>query len=91
MVLSAPGAAHPDVSADRRHGTRKWDPWLGLGAHETIYQSIYVQGRGELHRELARCLRTGRAKRRPRVQTRGHIPGMVMLRTTLARARRKTA
>lgn len=63
----------------------------GLGVHETIYQSIYVQGRGKLHRELARCLRTGRAKRRPRVQTRGRIPGMVMLRTTWARARRKTA
>ena len=33
--------------------------------HETIYQSLYVQGRGELRRELARCLRTGRAVRRP--------------------------
>ena len=35
-------------------------------SHETIYQSLFVQGRGELRRELARCLRTGRAKRRPR-------------------------
>jgi IS30 family transposase len=33
---------------------------------ETIYQSIYVQGRGALRRELAVCLRTGRALRRPR-------------------------
>lgn len=35
-------------------------------SHETIYKSLYVQGRGELRRELAACLRTGRAKRRPR-------------------------
>jgi transposase, IS30 family len=35
-------------------------------SHETIYQSLYVQGRGELRRELTRCLRTGRASRRPR-------------------------
>jgi len=35
-------------------------------SHETIYQSIYVQGRGALRRELAVCLRTGRALRRPR-------------------------
>jgi IS30 family transposase len=29
-------------------------------SHETIYQSLYVQGRGALRRELAVCLRTGR-------------------------------
>ena len=34
-------------------------------SHETIYQSLYVQGRGELRRELAACLRTGRALRQP--------------------------
>ncbi len=34
-------------------------------SHETIYQALYVQGRGELRRELARCLRTGRATRKP--------------------------
>jgi IS30 family transposase len=33
-------------------------------SHETIYQTLYVQGRGELRRELAACLRTGRAVRR---------------------------
>jgi IS30 family transposase len=47
---------------------------------ETIYQSIYVQGRGALRQELAVCLRTGRALRKPRRQSgerRGRIPGMV--------------
>ena len=34
-------------------------------SHETIYKSLYVQGRGELRRELTRCLRTGRALRKP--------------------------
>lgn len=50
-------------------------------SHETIYQSLYVQGRGELRRELARCLRSGRAQRRSHgtVDGRGRIPGMVML------------
>ena len=33
---------------------------------ETIYQSIYVQGRGGLRRELAKHLRTGRVLRQPR-------------------------
>lgn len=32
---------------------------------ETVYQSIYVQGRGALRRDLAQHLRTGRAVRRP--------------------------
>jgi transposase, IS30 family len=33
--------------------------------HETIYQALYVQGRGELRREVARALRTGRTVRKP--------------------------
>jgi IS30 family transposase len=35
-------------------------------SHETIYQSLFVQGRGALRSELTRCLRSGRATRRPR-------------------------
>jgi transposase, IS30 family len=35
-------------------------------SHEAIYQSLFVQGRGALRRELTACLRTGRALRRPR-------------------------
>lgn len=38
------------------------DPMMHV-SHETIYQSLYVQGKGELRRELARCLRTGRTQR----------------------------
>ena len=50
-------------------------------SHETIYRSLYVQGRGELRKELTRCLRTGRAKRksRGRLERRGQIPDKVMI------------
>ncbi|WP_068189959.1 IS30 family transposase [Mycobacterium sp. UM_CSW] len=49
-------------------------------SHETIYQSIYVQGKGNLRRELHTCLRTGRALRKPQrrpAERRGRIPNMV--------------
>lgn len=50
-------------------------------SHETIYQSLFVQGRGELRRESARCLRSVRVARKPRgtADGRGRVPGMVML------------
>lgn len=51
-------------------------------SHETIYQSIYVQSRGALRRELSACLRTGRAIRRPKRRAderRGRIPDMIMI------------
>jgi transposase, IS30 family len=54
------------------------DPIMRVSA-ETIYQSLYVQGRGALRKELAACLRTGRAVRRnrSRLERRGRIADMV--------------
>ena len=49
-------------------------------SHETIYKSLFVQSRGELRRDLAKRLRTGRAVRKPRRNTgerRGRIPDRV--------------
>jgi transposase, IS30 family len=73
-------ATHPQLRAEvAARLTRNWSPeqiaatlrqdfperpemWV---SHETIYQALYVQGRGELRRELTQCLRTGRALRKP--------------------------
>lgn len=55
------------------------DPEMRV-SHETIYQAIYVQGRGGLRRELHKCLRTGRALRKPQRrpdERRGRISNMV--------------
>jgi transposase, IS30 family len=56
------------------------DPVMQV-SHETIYQALFVQGRGELRRELARCLRTGRVKRRARrrPENTGQLRDMVMI------------
>ena len=42
-------------------------------SHETIYQSLFVQGRGALRKELHTCLRTGRAMRRAKAYTKGGV------------------
>ncbi|WP_327419483.1 IS30 family transposase [Streptomyces sp. NBC_01233] len=42
--------------------------------HETIYQALYLQGRGELRREPARALRTGRIARKPHRLATSHHP-----------------
>ena len=57
------------------------DPELRV-SHETIYMSLYVQGRGALRQELHHALRTGRALRRPKKQLpngQGQIPNMVLI------------
>ncbi|WP_425433642.1 transposase, partial [Kineococcus rhizosphaerae] len=50
---------------------------------EAIYQSLFIQGRGALKRELVTCLRTGRALREPRARSRskpqGHVTPDVVL------------
>ena len=50
---------------------------------ETIYQALYVQGRGHLRADLHQHLRTGRAIRRPRRSTAkgpsGKIPDMILI------------
>jgi transposase, IS30 family len=54
-------------------------------SHETIYQSLFIQGRGELRKELTKNLRTGRAIRRPRRRVDGRsdpdrrIPDKIMI------------
>ncbi len=74
--------------------TKKWSPeqiahrfrkehpeepewWV---SHEAIYQAVFVQAKGELRKELTACLRSGRARRRPRSRAsfgRASILGMV--------------
>ncbi len=51
-------------------------------SHETIYQAIYVQGRGSLRKQLAGALRSGRTRRKPRrgaSRSAGAIQDMVMI------------
>jgi IS30 family transposase len=53
-------------------------------SHETIYQSLFVQSRGALRKELHSCLRTGWAMRRAKAYTKGNVgqgqlPNMVMI------------
>lgn len=69
----------PEQIASRLRVDYPDDPEMWV-SHETIYQSLYVQGRGGLKRELVKHLRTGRGLRKPRRTTqerRGRIPNMV--------------
>lgn len=52
-------------------------------SHEAIYQSLYIEARGALKRELVAALRTGRALRKPRARSKakphGHVTEEVMI------------
>jgi len=58
------------------------DPSMRI-SHEAIYQSLYIQGRGALKRELVSYLRTGRALRTPRARAQAkawaHVSEEVMI------------
>jgi transposase, IS30 family len=69
----------PEQIAGRLRVEFPHDPEMWV-SHETIYQSLYVQSRGALRRELTACLRTGRALRHPGRQPgqrKNRIPDMV--------------
>ena len=54
----------PEQTARRLREDHPDEPEMWV-SHETIYQSLYVQGRGGLRRELTKHLRTGRTLRKP--------------------------
>ncbi len=54
----------PEQISGRLHLDFPDDPEMQV-SHETIYQAIYVQPRGELAKDLKSALRTGRIKRKP--------------------------
>jgi IS30 family transposase len=46
-------------------------------SHEAIYQAIYLQARGELKKELLKCLRSGRVRRKPQGRAKATGPKIV--------------
>nr|WP_123072348.1 IS30 family transposase [Nocardioides sp. PD653] len=64
----------PEQIANRLRLEFPHDPEMRV-SHETIYQSLYVQTRGALRKDLSAHLRTGRALRKPRAQTQARAEG----------------
>ena len=53
-------------------------------SHESIYQALYLQAKGELKDQVKQVLRTGRTRRKPQSRAarngnKGKIPGMIMI------------
>ena len=71
----------PEQIAGRLKSDFPDEPEMWVSA-ETIYQSLYVQARGGLRRELTAYLRTGRSMRKPQrrgTERRSRFPGMVLI------------
>src|SRR5271155_2297614 len=69
----------PEQISNRLRADYPDDPEMRV-SHETIYESLYLQARGELRTELKLALRQGRARRVPRARascSKGGIQGMV--------------
>lgn len=68
----------PEQIAKRLREEHPHNPEMQV-SHETIYKTLYIQGRGSLRKELARHLRSKRTQRQPRgrAQLRGSIPDLV--------------
>ena len=67
---------------EERGSPQQISAWLALEypdrpemyvSQETIYQSLFVEGRGALRKELHSCLRTGRVMRRAKAYTKGNV------------------
>ena len=72
----------PEQIAGRLRHDFPGDPAMNVH-HETIYRWLYLQGRGELKRQVGAALRSGRAMRRPNkhgaATGQGQIPNMVSI------------
>ena len=69
----------PEQIAGRLREDFPDDPEMWV-SHETIYQALYVQPRGELARLVKTALRTGRTQRKPQGRkeiSRGKLKGMI--------------
>ncbi len=92
LALNAALRAIVEAKLELRWSPQQISAWLSMTypddkelhvSHETIYMSLFVQGRGALRRELHKSLRTGRALRRRQgslpYEGQGHIPEMVLI------------